>query len=209
MIGRIFISGLAGIAFCLLGLVSCRERERVWEPAELPTDLFQDGDLVFRRGMGFTSRVVLAADRDGAYSHVGILKRIDGKWCVIHAVPGEPDYQGDKDRVKVDAVETFFSRTRAANGAVMRVKKAPEQARRAAERALALARAGVLFDHDYDLTDTAQMYCTELIEFVYKKGGIDLSEGRLSKINIPLFNGDYLLPCDIAQSGKLCLIYKF
>ena len=88
-------------------------------------------------------------------------------------------------------------------------EKAPEQARRAAERALALARAGVLFDHDYDLTDTAQMYCTELIEFVYKKGGIDLSEGRLSKINIPLFNGDYLLPCDIAQSGKLCLIYKF
>lgn len=53
------------------------------------------------------------------------------------------------------------------------------------------------------------MYCTELIDFVYRKEGIDLPEGRVSHVNIPGFRGDYLLPNDIAQSKRLCLIYYF
>lgn len=203
-----YISGWMGIALCLMVAGGCRGRgER--PQRELPTGLFQEGDLVFRRGTGWTSRVVLAADRSGAYSHVGILKRMDGKWCVIHAVPGEPDFRGDRDRVKLEGVERFFARDRAANGAVMRVSDAPEEALQAAEKALALFRAGMLFDHEYDLADTTKMYCTELIDYVYKREGVDLSEGRRSKINIPLFNGYYLLPSDIVQSPRLRLIYMF
>ncbi len=190
-------------------LTGCGDGDRKPDGVMLPTDRFHDGDLAFRRGTGLTSRVVLAADHRGLYSHVGLLKRMEARWYVVHAVPGEPDYPGDEDRVKVDAVEHFFSRPLAAGGAVMRVKDAPERARRAVEHALVLYRNGVLFDHEYDLTDTTRMYCTEMVDFVYKKEGVDLSEGRLSRVNIPLFNGDYLLPNDIAQSGKLCLIYMF
>ena len=47
---------------------------------------------------------------------------------------------------------------------------------RAATHAEHLYESHVLFDHDYDLADTTKMYCTELIDFVYRKEGIDLPE---------------------------------
>ena len=99
MVGRLSVLVLSGMSFCLFVSAGCKAGgARMAE--DLPAGLFQDGDLAFRRGTGLTSRVVLAADKSGAYSHVGILKWMDGKWHVIHAVPGEPDYRGDEDRVK-------------------------------------------------------------------------------------------------------------
>lgn len=189
-------------------LTGCTSRETE-RPTEWPVDLFREGDIVFRKGTGVTSQVVLTADKEGAYSHIGILKQIDGKWYVVHAVPGEPDYEGDVDRVKLDPVERFFSRNRASNGAVMRLEETPEKARRAAQRAFDLYRARILFDHEYDLTDTTRMYCTELVNHVYLKEGIDLSEGRLTYVNFPGFTGDYLMPNDISRNKKLHLIYIF
>ena len=176
---------------------------------QLPQELFRDGDITFRRGTGITSRVVLAADREGTYSHTGILKKKDGQWYVIHAVPGEPDFKDDPDRVKMETVEVFFEERKAINGAIMRIAEDSASAYRAAVQAERLYHAHVLFDHDYNLADTTRMYCTELIDFVYKKQGIDLPEGRISHVNIPGFKGDYLLPNDIAQSTRLCLIYYF
>lgn len=91
----------------------------------------------------------------------------------------------------------------------MRIAEDSASAYRAAVRAERLYHAHVLFDHDYNLADTTRLYCTELVDFVYKKQGIDLPEGRISHVNIPGFKGDYLLPNDIAQSKRLCLIYYF
>ena len=65
--------------------------------------------------------MVLAADREGTYSHTGILKKKDGQWYVIHAVPGEPDFKDDPDRVKMETVEVFFEERKAINGAIMRI----------------------------------------------------------------------------------------
>lgn len=159
--------------------------------------------------LSFTSRIVLAADSEGRYSHTGILKKERGAWYVIHAVPGEPDFKGDADRIKMEPVERFFDAGKAARGAVMHVQADSALACRAARSALGLFRKHLLFDHDYDLNDTTEMYCTELIDYVYRKEGIDLSEGRTTSVNIPGMSGDYLMPNDIAQSGRLCLIYCF
>jgi len=194
----------------MLVLTGCqRSSDKEIPPVELPHELFRDGDIAFRRGTGITSRVVLAADREGTYSHTGILKKKEGKWYVIHAVPGEPDFKDDLDRVKMESIEVFFERRKAVNGAIMRMQEDSVAAYRAAVNAELLYDARVLFDHEYNLADTTKMYCTELIDFVYKKVGIDLSEGRISHVNIPGFRGDYLLPSDIAQSKRLCLIYYF
>ena len=204
------VSLLKTILFLTLVLVGCQgSSDKETPPVELPQELFRDGDIAFRRGTGITSRVVLAADREGAYSHTGILKKKAGQWYVIHAVPGEPDFKDDPDRVKMETVEVFFEKRKAVNGAIMRVSGDSVARYRAATHAEHLYESHVLFDHDYDLADTTKMYCTELIDFVYRKEGIDLPEGRVSYVNIPGFRGDYLLPNDIAQSKRLCLIYYF
>lgn len=83
---------------------------------QLPQELFRDGDIAFRRGTGITSRVVLAADREGTYSHTGILKKKDGQWYVIHAVPGEPDFKDDPDRVKWRPLKCFLKKEKLLTG---------------------------------------------------------------------------------------------
>ena len=195
------------LALTLAGCKASSDKET--PSAQLPQALLRDGDIAFRRGTGIASRVVLAADREGSYSHTGILKKKKGQWYVIHAVPGEPDFKDDPDRVKMEPIETFFKKRKVVNGAIMRVQEDSIAACRAAIHAERLYDAHVLFDHDYDLADTTKMYCTEFIDFVYKKEGIDLPEGRISHVNIPGFRGDYLLPNDMAQSKRLCLIYYF
>lgn len=209
MIQSIFIRGITGVVLGLSIVITGCTKHETDETNDLPVDLFCDGDIVFRKGTGLTSQVVLAADEEGVYSHIGILKKIEGKWYVIHAVPGEADFAGDVDRVKLDAVERFFARDRASKGAVMRMDGAAEKAGHAADRAYVLYQKGILFDHKYDLNDTTQMYCTELVNHVFQKEGIDLSEGRLTPVHFPGFDGDYLLPGDIACNEKLHLIYIF
>lgn len=181
----------------------------IHQPVQLPQELFRDGDIVFRRGTGIASRMVLAANREGMYSHTGILKKKGGQWYVIHAVPGEPDFEKDLDRVKMETVEKFFIRRKAVQGAIMRVTGDSAAAHRAAISAESVYDAHVLFDHDYNLADSTKMYCTELIDFVYRKEGIDLPEGRITHINIPGLQGDYLLPSDISKSNQLYLIFYF
>ena len=101
--GRIWLASLAVV------LVSCEER--VGERSILPDDFtLRAGDVVFRRGEGITSRVVLATDANGNYSHVGIVVDSAGSKMIVHAVPGEPDFDGDADRVKMDTPGRFFSR---------------------------------------------------------------------------------------------------
>ena len=167
------------------------------------------GDLVFRRGNGLTSRAVMLADRHGSYSHVGIVVDSCGVMMVVHAVPGEPDFEGDTDRVKIESVDSFFDEERASSGAVMRPLVGADTLAEVAGKALELAKREVLFDHNYDLEDTTKLYCTELVDFVFRFYGMDLAEGRITHINIPGMVGDYLLPSDIYKSRKLATVFCF
>ncbi len=80
---------------------------------------------------------------------------------------------------------------------------------RAAREAKRLAATGLAFDHGYDLTDTTRMYCTELIYNVFARAGIDITEGRRTRINAPGFSGDYILPTDIARNPAMKTICEF
>lgn len=202
------------IYICLLLLTiyisySCTNEKSATIEIKLPDYLFIDGDLAFRRGTGITSHIVLAASTNGIYSHVGIIKRIDNKCYVIHAVPGEREHKEDIDRVKIEPIEIFFSTERAVKGAIMRVTDNQKIASDAAEHALAISLRGTMFDHEYNLNDSTKMYCTELVNFVYRKYGIDISEGRISHINLPILQGEYLLPEDLAAFNDIKYIYHF
>lgn len=188
-----------------LSLIGCNEKKDL----NIPISKLKDGDIVFRRGVGITSQIVLRVDTKSSYSHTGIIKFVDGKCCVIHAVPEEPDFKGDVDRVKLEHINSFFSWEKASSGAIMRIENITDVADKAAENAYSLYMRKILFDHDYDIKDSTEMYCTELVDYVYRKEGIDLPEKRLNKINIPGFNGEYLFPSGIADNKKLHVIYKY
>ena len=189
-------------------LASCGEKEQrsiLPEGCEL-----RAGDVVFRRGSGLTSRAVLAADRYGAYSHIGIVVDSCGVMMVVHAVPGEPDYEGDPDRVKMETPEKFFISVNASKGEVRRFRGDPAVAEAAARCALSLYERGVLFDHDYDDADTTKMYCCELVEHSYRSAGRPLVGGARHSFSLPgLKPMRCILPSDLRGSDELELIVSF
>lgn len=175
----------------------------------LPADCqLREGDVVFRRGGGFTSHVVLAADVDGNYSHLGIVVDSAGVKMIVHAVPGEHDFEGDVDRVKMDLPDRFFSTEYAIVGEVCRPRDAVI-ARRAAEVAVRLYRKGVLFDHSYDDTDTTKMYCTELVVYAFRQAGYDLVGKERHLVDLPIVKASCIFPSDVYSSSFLKSIYMF
>ena len=92
----------------------------IWDSCLLLSLQLQTGDLVFRRGIGFESNVVTAADKGAAYSHVGMLMECDNRWMVLHAVPGEEHETAGKQVLKLDALSRFLAPDRCVKAGIFR-----------------------------------------------------------------------------------------
>jgi len=186
-----------------LCMLACSDTDRMQGGTILPDDVeLKAGDVVFRRGAGFTSQAVLFADRGGAYSHTGIVVDSAGVLMIVHAVPGEPDFEGDEDRVKMERPEDFFHPMKALEGAVYRHADSCV-ARQAAMQALKIYRRHPLFDHDYDDTDTTQLYCTELVVYAYSHTDQPLKDVGHQHLHLVGFESDCILPSDVQKCSAL------
>ena len=161
----------------------------------------EDGDIVLRRGTGLTSHAVAYADGGSDYSHCGIAVVRDGRVMVVHAVPDEPDFEGDVDRVKMEPIESFFSSLRASKGCILRCVDR-RVAAGSARKALEIYRRGVLFDHDYDTADSTRLYCTELVVRAYNAAGCPIRGLRERHYNLPGINITCLLPTAIDADSR-------
>ena len=167
------------------------------------------GDILLRRGTGIESRAVRMADGGSDYSHCGICVDTGNGMMVVHAVPGEPEYEGAPDKVKMEKPEDFYSTLRAGKGCVLRHSNAAT-ARHAALIAVEIWRRGTLFDDDYDDRDTTRMYCSELITHCYLRSGIDLTGGVRHDAALPGMRFSHLIfPSDFLSSPALRMTARF
>jgi len=193
------------VGIVLLTIIACTKQTGSHQFGNIA---LAEGDLIFRKGIGAKSRAVLNADSAGIYSHSGIIVRKDSGFYVVHITPGERKEGERYDKIKAEPIGEFWSKDKAQNGAIYRLKNnAP--CSQAGRQALRLLQKGILFDHDYELGDTTQMYCTELIWYVYRQAGIDITHGKRSRLNVPLYSGTYIFPSDIYKNKDFQLIYKF
>ena len=213
-LGRIAAAAMKEtILYLLLALVfvmaGCSQKMAEAEHSLLPDSChLQTGDLVFRRGTGMTSHAVLMADHGGRFSHIGIVVDSAGIAMVVHAVPGEPDYEGDPDRVKMESASKFFSTFNASLGEVCRPTDSVAS-QIAANAAVEYYRRKVLFDHQYDNNDTTSLYCTELVMDCFRKAGIELTGPPSHTFSLLGMNCTCWLPSDIYHSSYLRPIYAF
>ena len=191
-----------------MGMVQCNTQEKKQAP-QIPFDKIRQGDIAFRRGEGFISEVVVYNDANGMYSHIGVIVEHDDSLKVVHAVPGEPDFKGDFDRVKLESIESFFSPSRALRGEIMRISLTDSMRYIINNIALEKAHQKIKFDHDYNVNDTTKLYCTELVQLLFSHACIDLAEDRSTAINIPGMSGNYIMPSDIYRNEKLISVYKY
>ncbi len=196
------------ITIVLIGLTQCGISDEI-QPPQIPIEQLQPGDIVFRRGEGITSSIVVHNDSDGKYSHVGIVVECDSSLKIVHSVPNENSSQAKDDIIQLDDINTFFSPKSARRGEIMRMPLDSTQKAKLSNYALEKVKQKILFDHDYDISDTTRLYCTELVELLYKRIGIDLSEGRITYINIPGMRNNYIMPSDIYHNSKLKQIFIY
>lgn len=208
-----FIVGPAGAVAVMVGAAlilahgrCTHDRRHTIKPDSM---VLRPGDVVLRRGAGMTSRAVLMADKGGGYSHVGMVVDSAGTMMIVHAVPGEPDFKGDPDRVKMETPQKFYATGNAITGAVMRCTDSIA-AVKAAGVAMQVYRRGTLFDHDYNNSDTTRMYCCELVEFAYTRAGLPLVSAPRHNFSLPGIDIDeVILPSDFCSSPHLHFITTF
>lgn len=197
------------VVVLLLGVAGIAMSGR-WSPPPEPAaplwvdaGLLKPGDLIFRRGNGLTSRIVLAADRRAAYSHVGIVYLGAGGPHVIHAVPGATLEQPSPLRVEPLAQFTGGRSVLALSIRRLTAAQGTAVAEHAAQRALAFAQAALLFDADFSLQSLDKLYCTELVWRAYQEAGLDLVDGVFDELHLPFSEGPYLLPSSLLASPYL------
>lgn len=203
------IKVLITIAALCLAICSCN---KTWDSSHCilqETNILKEGDIVMRRGTGVTSRVVTAADGGSDFSHCGIVVCHNGRTMIVHAVPDEPDFEGDVDRVKMESAIKFFSSINASKGCVLRYYD-HKIAQASANVAKGMYYRKILFDHDYNDMDTTKMYCSELVVYAYKKAGRMIIGKERHNINMPgLHFSHVIFPSDILKSKDFKRIADF
>ena len=184
-------------AFALLG---CDNRAHISpEVPQIPISDIRSCDLVFRLGRSIESAIVAA---DGGYSHIGVIIRANSGLWVAHI---EPSREG-QEQTKYESLEEFFRSDRALAGCVMRLEELDPMQRERVENYLLSCR-NISFDHDYMLSDTTQMYCTELVWRAFLSVEVDLSAGTRRKL--PLAREQVILPTDIFANEALVKVWSY
>lgn len=196
------------IIILLTMLTACCKTKTEYNSLLPDSVTLQEGDVVMRRCTSLSSRMVTWTDTDGAFSHTGIVVDSAGIPMIVHAVPDEPDYAGDPDRVKMDTPARFFSSAHAIAAAVLRHPDA-EVAASAARCAADKYRQHVLFDHHFDDEDTTELYCTELIVHAYRHAGVELVDSQRHVVDLPGIYYRCILPSQLEHSTQLQTIFMF
>jgi uncharacterized protein YycO len=187
--------------------VGCNRSKQVL----IPTEQLSEGALAFRRGSSAKSQAVLFADKEGHYSHVGIIVKEGSDFMVVHITPGERSPGETVDKIKMERLEDFFARDKAKKGAILCFVDSLECSEKAAQYAKEFFEREILFDHDYNLDDSVKMYCSEMVWRAYLEAGRDITGQRRSEIpqGFPMFSGTYIFPSDIYRNEHLTIVYEF
>lgn len=197
------------IIISILTMIQCSGPEQPKLSPKIPIEKLQAGDIAFRRGESIASEVVLYNDIDGRYSHVGLVVETDSGLMVAHSVPGKTSTQETIDVIQIEHINHFFEPKVSVRGEIMRMNL--DSVQRHLLNILALKKVDdkVPFDHNYDLSDTTKLYCTELLQLLFKNIGIDLAQGRITPINVPGLSNNYIMPSDIYNNNNLKTIFYY
>lgn len=164
---------------------------------------FQTGDLLFLRGSSLRTHVVLEADPDSPYSHVGMIQRRGGLVLLLHAAPDPPVPHGAAV-VRVEPLTSVLRR--AVHAAVYRPRSTEAEIDVAGDAARSYL--GRPFDADLDLDSDAAIYCTELVWRAWEKAGVELLPDGPAEVSTPFGQGTYALPSQLLDSQHFALVTR-
>ena len=135
--------------------------------------LIQDGDIVLRHGYGLVSDIIVETLKEKyAISHCAVISVKDGNYKVIHTISQSiSECNGVQDQPMVP----FVYQSHYNSLIVVRFKGVPDAGKRISDRALDYLDQKIPFDHNFDLIDSTEFYCSELIwRIILKEFDVDI-----------------------------------
>lgn len=141
---------------------------------EFFTQNLRHGDLLFREGKTLASEMARkASTRDRRFSHVGIVFKEEKEFFVIHAIHDE--HKGFHGVVR-ESLAGFLADGNAFGAYRMNLEKSAVH--EIAQRAKTLFEQKTPYDHNYDLTESEKLYCTEFIFHLFQGAALESLVGR-------------------------------
>lgn len=128
--------------------------------------MLQEGDIILRRGEGFVSSVIQNLNEaEYEISHCAILVKKDSvNWNVIHTVSSDLT---DIDGVQTESLDKFTGESVENTIVVLRYKTDSLHRRQIADRSRYYLDRQIPFDDYFNIADSTEFYCTELIYRVF------------------------------------------
>lgn len=166
----------------------------------------ESGDILFRRKSTFLSNTVLRFDTDGAFSHVGLVRRKGDDVRVIHTIPVSEG--GLTEGIQLDTLRSYLQGSETVDYALFRVDdELRSAAMRSADEALNFYERQVPFDTEFRLDSPDRLYCTELVWRAYLQAGVVLlADLEANLTTVPMLPTGVLLPSALLVSPHLRLI---
>jgi hypothetical protein len=167
--------------------------------SDIPTELIQSGDLIFRDGRGIISKTFKSFSiKDPRFSHVGFIHKESGCVFVYHIIG---DAQNKNDNMRKELLSNFISPLQANAFAIYRSNLNPKKIDSLSG---VLFNKKIQFDSSFDLKTDDKMYCTE---FVYKV--LSIVSGQNNFIPLNTVSGKEFVACDnIYLSSNMENIYS-
>jgi hypothetical protein len=128
----------------------------------------EDGDIVLRKGRSMISSIIAQTMDDAeGMSHCGIILRMEQQLVVIHSVSGSVS---ELDGIRKTPLSDFVAEADQHKVLFLRPKPSLDRAV-IRTKSMELLNQQVPFDHQFDHTDSAKLYCSELVRDVYLAAG--------------------------------------
>ncbi len=125
----------------------------------------QEGDIILRRGDGLISSMINNLNHaDYQITHCAFLTKRKEKWHVIHTVSSS---LSDEDGVQIETLDKFTSHSIKNTILVLRFQADSLTRSSFIDKANVYLEQHVPFDNHFNILDTTQFYCTELIYRVF------------------------------------------
>lgn len=133
----------------------------------------QHGDLLFREGRTLASEIARkASTKDQRFSHVGIIIKEENHFFVIHAIHDEgKSFHG----VVQEDLGAFLEDGK--KFGAFRMKLEESDLMEITQKARFLAERKTPYDHDYDLSESERLYCTEFIFYLFTGSTLESAVG--------------------------------
>lgn len=167
------------LLFISLATFSCQEEEDsndlpkyVHVPPELPEEVIsqlKDGDIAIRKGNGPLSYHLMNNTRED-YSHCGIIVHENGVPKIIHTLGGSASDEGI-DGVQMQELSDFVWNAADSMLYICRPIFVDSAGSKVAKQAYHYLEDQTPFDHRFSVFSTDELYCTELLFYIFRDIG--------------------------------------